>query len=295
MSKPTMRVTFDTNVWNRMVFPERHVDSPNYLSLVEIKNAIRSGQMRGFISEGFGTVEAIKKENRAKFHAQNVPKVEVASKSYGRGLHGMTIEIKANHSLHPGIGEEFEEELNEALAIGIKLLATPYIGLSVPDRLRNNPEIYAEEVFATADYNERFGNVVRTIVDRGVGEGVLAALAKEFTARLDGPRPDGLSDRALIHGVYEYACASGLSKEKRQIEKAFAESADGDLAAAHIAFSNDYLCTEDRGRSAVSPSIFDTENRAWLKAEYGVEILNVQQLANLQGGTASGGPKKHGR
>jgi hypothetical protein len=26
---PTMRVTFDANVWNRMVVPERHVNSPN--------------------------------------------------------------------------------------------------------------------------------------------------------------------------------------------------------------------------------------------------------------------------
>jgi len=276
-----MRVTFDTNVWNRMVFPERYVNSPNYLSLGKIKNAIRSGQVRGFISEGFATVEAVRRENRAKFHAQNVPKVEVTNKSHGNGLNYMTIEIKANHSLHPGIGKEFDEELNEALAIGIELLTTPYIGLSVPDRLRNNPHIYAEEVFATADYNERFGDVVRTIVDRGVGEGMLLALAKEFTARLDGPRPDGLSDRALIYGVYEYACASGLSKEKRKIEKAFAESADGDVVAAHIAFGNDYLCTEDRGGSAVSPSIFDAQNRAWLKTEYRVEILNVQQLANL--------------
>jgi hypothetical protein len=276
-----MRVTFDTNVWNRMVFPERHVNSPNYLSLLAIKNAIRSGQMRGFISEGFGTIEAIRRANRAKFHAQNVPTVEVTNKSYGHNLHCMTIEIKANHSLHPGIGEEFEEELNEALSIGIKLLTTPYIGLPVPDRLRNNLHIYAEEVFATADYNERFGDVVRTIVDRGVGEGALPALAEEFTARLDGPRPVSLSDRALIYGVYEYACTSGLSKEKRQIEKAFAESADGDLVAAHIAFGNSYLCTEDRGGTAVSPSIFDAENRAWLKTKYGVEILNVQQLAHL--------------
>jgi hypothetical protein len=276
-----MRVTFDTNVWNRMVFPERHVNTANYLSLIAIKSAIRSGQLRGFISEGFGTAEAVKKADRAKFHAQNVPNVEVTNKSYGHGLHCMTIEIKANNSLHPGIGEEFEEELNEALAIGIKLLSTPYIGLPVPDRLRSNPHIYAEEVFATADYNERFGDVVRTIVDRGVGEGVLPALAKEFTARLDGPRPASLSDRALIYGVYEYARSSGLSKERRRIEKAFAESADGDLVAAHIAFGNDYLCTEDHGGTAVSPSIFDAKNRAWLKTEYGVEILDVQQLAHL--------------
>ena len=264
-----------------MVFPERYVSSPNYLSLGKLKNAIRSGQVSGFISEGFGTVEAVRKANRAKFHADSVPKVEVTNKSHGSGLNTMTIEIKANHSLYPGIGEEFEEELNEALAIGIKLLTTPYIGLPVPDRLRNNPHIYAEQVFATAEYNERFGDVVRTIVDRGVGEGVLPALAKEFTARLDGPRPAGLSDRALIYGVYEYACASGLKKEKERIEKAFAESADGDVVAAHIAFGNDYLCTEDRGGSALSPSIFDAENRAWLKTEYGVEILNVEQLATL--------------
>jgi hypothetical protein len=276
-----MRVTFDTNVWNRMVFPERHVNRPNYLSLVKIKNAIRGGQLRAFISEGFGTVEAVKRADRAKFQAQNVPNVEVTNKSYGHGHHGMTIEIKANHSLHPGIGKEFEEELNEALAIGIKLLSTPYIGLPVPDRLRNNPHIYAEEVFETADYNERFGDVVRTIVDRGVGEGVLPALTKEFTARLDSPRPASLSDRALIYGVYEYACASGLSKEKRRIEKAFAEAADGNLVAAHVAFGNDYLCTEDRGGTAVSPSVFDAKNRAWLKTEYGVEILNVQQMAHL--------------
>jgi hypothetical protein len=160
-----MRVTFDINDWNRMVFPELYVNSPNYLSLGEIQNPIRSGQMRGFISEGFGTVEAVRRENRAEFHAQNAPKVEVTNKSHGNGLNCMTIEIKANHSLHPDIGEEFDEELNEALAIGIKLLTTPHIGLPVSDRLRNNPHIYAEEVFATADYNERFGDVVRTIVE----------------------------------------------------------------------------------------------------------------------------------
>ena len=193
----------------------------------------------------------------------------------------MTIEIKADHSLHPGIGEEFEEELDEAVAIGMKLLTTPYIGLPIPARLLNNPDIYAPEVFATADYNERFGNVTGTIVARGVGEGALAAIAKEFTERLDAARPGGLSDRDLINGVYEYSCASGLNKEKRQIEKAFAESADGDVAAAHVAFGNDYLCTEDRGGSAIAPSIFDKDNRAWLKITYGVEILNVQQLSDL--------------
>jgi hypothetical protein len=276
-----MQVTFDTNVWNRMVFPERHLNSPNHAALVKINNAIRSGLVRGFISEGFGTLEAIKRKDRAKYHAENTPKVEVRSKPQGQGLVCMTIEIRTDHSLHPGLGEEFEEELDQALAIGMKLLTTPYIGLSIPARLLNNPHIYAPEVFATSDYNERFGSVVSTIVARGVGEGALVALAKEFTERLDAARPDGLSDRELIKCVYEYACASGLNKEKKQVEKAFGESADGDVVAAHVAFGNDYLCTEDRGGSAMSPSIFNDDNRAWLKTAYGVEILNAQQLSDL--------------
>lgn len=276
-----MQVTFDTNVWNRMVFPDRYKDRPNYLALVKLKDAIQSGRVRGFISEGFGTAESIKKQDRALFHVQNVPNVKVTNKSYGPGLHCLSIEIGARHDLHPGITPEFEEELNEALAIGMKLLTTPYMALPVPDGLRNRPEIYAEEVFATSDYNERFGEIIRTIVDRGVGEGALPALAREFTASLDGPRPDWMTDRDLIYRVYVYASTSGLNKEKRQVEKAFAESADGDLVAAHIAFGNDYLCTDDRGISAGSPSIFDASNRAWLQSLYGVKIVSAQELADL--------------
>jgi len=66
-------------------------ERPNYLSLGKIKKAIRSGQVRGFIGEGFGTVEAVRRENRAKFHTQNVPKVKVTHKSHGSGLNCMTI------------------------------------------------------------------------------------------------------------------------------------------------------------------------------------------------------------
>lgn len=276
-----MRVTFDTNVWNRMVFPERYTDRPNYAALVKLKEAVRSGQIRGFISEGFGTIESIKKQDRALFHLQNVPNVKVTHQSHGPNLHCLSLQIEAKHDLHPGITPEFEEELKEALAIGMKLLTTPYVALSVPNRLRNNPDIYAEEVFATSAYNERFGEIVGTINARGVGEAALPALAREFTANLDGPRPDWMNDRDLIYRVYVYASSSGLSKIKKQVEKAFAEAADGDLVAAHIAFGNDYLCTEDRGGSADGPSIFDAEHRAWLKTQHSVNILNAEQLAQL--------------
>ena len=153
--------------------------------------------------------------------------------------------------------------------------------MAIPDRLRNNPQIYAEEVFATAEYNERFGDVATTIAARGVGGGALAALAKELTARMDGPRPPEWSDREFLYRVYEYARSANRKKERAEIEKAFAESADGDLVAAHVAFGNGYLCSDDHGRSAIGASVLDSDNRAWLKTAYGTNILSAQQLADL--------------
>lgn len=277
----TMRVTFDTNVWNRMVLPDRYANRPNYLALLKIKDAVRNRRVQGFISEGFGTVESVKKQDRALFHVQNVPSVKVTHNSHGPNLHCLSIEIEAKHDLHPGLTPEFDEELKEALSIGMKLLTTPYMALPVPNALRNHPELYAEEVFVTSDYNERFGGVVRTIVDRGVGEAALPALAKDFTAQLDGPRPEWMTDRDLIYRVYVYASQEGIGSLKRQVEKAFAEAADGNVVAAHIAFGNDYLCTDDRGRSAKSKSIFDANNRAWLQSHHGVKIVSAQELADL--------------
>lgn len=276
-----MRVTFDTNVWNRVVFPERYMDRPNHSALLKINTAVQGGVVRGFICESFATQETIRRTDRASYHAQNVPKVEVKTNRPGPGLVHMTIEINAEHDKHPGLSKEFEEELDQALAIGMKLLSTPYIGLRVPNRLRNNPHIYAPEVFATADYNERFGDVAGAVLARGIGEGALVSLAKEFTGRLDAPLPSSLSDRELIRRVYDYACTAGLTKEKRQVENAFAEAADGDVVAAHVAFGTDYLCTDDRGESASGSSVFDDNNRAWLKTTYGIEILSAQQLSGL--------------
>jgi hypothetical protein len=68
-------------------------------------------------------------------------------------------------------------------------------------------------------------------------------------------------------------------QERREIENAVAEWADGDAIAAHVAYGIDVFCSDDRGQSAGAPSIFDEANRAWLQQTYGLRILSVQELA----------------
>lgn len=261
-----------------MVFPEDWSEEPNFPALRLIKQALRTRVLEGFICESFATSEAVHRRNRAKYYVESVPGVIVTSKVLGPGAVGMQLNIDAKHEQHPGLGRHFERELNEALAIGMRLLSTPYIGLAIPPRLRDHPEIYLHKVFATSEYNERFGEVATTIAAKGVGEGALTRLVTELVEQLDGPRPAGMSDRALIYYVYEHAISSGVKKLQRQIEGAFSEAADGDLVAAHVASGAQYLCTEDCGGSAMAPSIFDQRHRAWLTATFGVEIVNARDL-----------------
>jgi hypothetical protein len=49
-----------------MVFPERHLNSPNHAALVKINNAIRSGLVRGFISEEVRNLRSHKKKRPSK-------------------------------------------------------------------------------------------------------------------------------------------------------------------------------------------------------------------------------------
>ena len=123
--------------------------------------------------------------------------------------------------------------------------------------------------------------MAKTFKARGVGQGALIALGKRVNAMFGDQRPAGIGDRELIRGYYDAVCAAGIKAEKAAIDNAYSEDADGDVVAAHIAWGNDYLCTEDRGKSGALPSIFDDENRAWLKSTHGVEILNAQELAAL--------------
>ena len=65
--------------------------------------------------------------------------------------------------------------------------------------------------------------------------------------------------------AWTLVCFAGSARrdanEKAEIQKAVAEWADRDTVAAHFAYTNSYLCSEDRGVSAGSPSIFDAINR----------------------------------
>lgn len=191
--------------WEPMVFAERHTRHPDYAAMVKIKNAIRYSRIHGFICESFATIEAIRTKDRAAYAANKIPIVKTQAATTGPGSIAMSINIESNHSLHPGLPPIQEAKLTEALAIGMRLLTAPYFNQPLPDLLLNNPAFYAPEVFATDDYNERFGAAVSAIQSRGVGNAVLPALLNRIVERLGANRPNVRWEIQLLQHAYRNA------------------------------------------------------------------------------------------
>jgi hypothetical protein len=246
-----MRVTFDTNVWEHLVRPYEHPNSPEHASLQAVHEAIRSGRISGFMSETFATVEAVKRRARFEYIEARPSPIHVESEAGSDGtIHGQ-IKIAANPEDHPGLHPKQRSLLAEALALGFKVLPSSRLGTLRPPELQR-AEVYialTEEqnanVWPLVDY---INEVTTAIEARGVGMAPLIAIAQRIQRRL------GMTDPAWYGGLDQ-----ANEAERREIVAAFSEWADGDSIALHVGYGLDVFCTNDRAQTARS-SVFAAQD-----------------------------------
>lgn len=266
-----MRVTFDSNVWEQVVRPQAHLNSPQFTELQVVHDALRTGRISGFISETFATVEAIKRKARFEYLESRPLPIEVEWAPGDGGTLAGVLKIAADPAHHPGLLPVLRDRFTEALALDFKVLPSTRLGALRP------PDLNREEIRIplTAEQREniwplldRIDEVAKAIEARGVGMAPLLAIAQRIQRRL------GLTNVAWNDGLDQARDES----EKREIADAFAEWADGDSIALHVGYGLDVFCTNDRAQAARS-SIFDSGNRAWLSSTYGVRLMSLGELA----------------
>ena len=266
-----MRVSFDSHILGKVIFPERREKDPDHDCLEQISAALKDGRLQGFLCESIATHEAIATKRRPHYFANRIPKSEVKTHSYGKHS-AVNITIRMDHDRHPGLHEALVEKLEKAQIVGMRILYVPALNLQLPKYLRDRPEFYESRLFETQLYADHFWEITAAIEARGAGCASIKTIIQQFAARL----PETVT--VSRSGMQLLAYAKNEAEEKL-ISKAIAEWADGDLVAAHIASGNEFICSEDRGRSAGGPAVFDDSNRAWLEETYGVGILSVRDLA----------------
>lgn len=240
-----MRVTFDSNAWERIF-------DPHNTDCEVIRNAIDAKRIQGFICEASFKIEAIRKQKRTSYFGKSHIECEFPCTIEPDGkLLFMSIGPKDED--HPGLPPVQAKKLQIALAAGVRLMrCIKWMWVPCPVEI-HNPALFVAETDEECDKREQRQNeAFYRIQTRGVGLGAIDAL--------------GGWDSPIQNESYAV-----------RYQKACAEWADGELAAAHVAYRHDILCTEDHGKGA-KISIFNASNRAWLSKEYGVVFKTLDEL-----------------
>jgi hypothetical protein len=259
--------TFDSNVWRPIVTPARFPADPDIAVSERLNQALRSGALAGFLAETAFTLEQIRKGDRASFLGSYRPAWRITER-VGGDPSTESVTVHPGNGLHTGNPPVVAGHLQDALALGIRLLRTPRIaGIVNPDLRKSD---FASDAGDATARNERFGDCLSAIETRGAGMAQIVALASKYA-------PPG---EHWMRGI-----ARVPQGEHGLLVKAVAEWADGDAVAAHYAYGNDVFCTHDAGVSAGPGSVLHPGNRAWLSADFGVVFQTPAELNATLNGT----------
>lgn len=259
----TLRVTFDTNTFDKASRPSVYAADPEYEDFVEIHEALKRGDLLGFICDTSLTLEGIGVDHRAKVFGGTTAQSSITRTAEDTFTITISPEQPDRLPVHPKQAERFRE----AFSLGIRLLGAPRIGMP-----RAEEEFYAiEEPMKLGERLNRFVDLCREIEVRGLGSKRAESVATRLAGNAQPGRPwfAGLGNARDIH-------------EMREVARAVAEWADGDSIAAHYGYGNDYFCTRDAGKGENrrnDPAILDATNRMWLTAEFGIRFATISEIA----------------
>jgi hypothetical protein len=279
-----MRVTFDTNVLDLACRPERFPKDPRQTEIYKVHNALKSGQIEGFYSVTMITIEAIMRTDRAAVFSgtkittkrettgiiknADLPK-HIREEAAGKDVESITIEFQVEQS-RKNVNPEFSARMRAAKDLGVKVLKdVPRIGAFKMNDPTNEYYLSNGDGHALENWIEKAFEVIRALEARGIGIAQLKALGRNLN----------FSDPELAW--YKALDTASNIHQQRAIERAFAEWADGDAIAAHIAYGIDIFCSADVGNSNVANSVLDPQNRAWLTSTYGTQFESFEDLAAL--------------
>lgn len=251
-----MRVTFDKNVYEFVVDPEKpaNINSSAREDYRKIHEAILKGKIIPFISETILTYEVLKKDQRQSILSH--PQPILVSGSEG------TISIFSNPGIHPGNSTYEDIYLPKAIGMGFKILPDRRFGKLI------NPHVKKEWYYVPdEDYfirSDRYSEILKLLEELNVGY-------IQFKNLINS---NDLGHLPIFTAISLYAGSI------KKLSAALSERSDGDSVALHITYEIDYFCTFDKGANA-GQSVFNDKICNVLKERYLFEKVSPSDLAVL--------------
>ena len=277
-----LRVTFDTNVLDLACRPERFPKDARQPYLRKVHDALRAREIEGYYSITMLTIEGIIRKDRADVMASTLVssppetcsttkndelpeaiRAKIGDADIEKIQKKFVVEQPNRRSLHP----EVVARVNAAHKLGVRALKDiPRIGaFNITDSAGENYLSNGEGDGLHA-WQQKAHEVARTIEDRGLGRAQVKALGTAMNA-------------ASTEDLWFSSLANAKDiHEQRAVERAFAEWADGDAIASHVAYGIDVFCSADVGNSNATSSVLDPDNRDWLTESCGVKFMTFDDL-----------------
>ena len=283
----TLRVTFDTNVLDLACRPERFPKDARQPRLARVHQALQDGEILGFYPVTMLTIEGIENADRAAVFRSTTSTVEegpptitraadvpsaVQAKIGDRDIEAVSMTIRTSQPARKALHPEVVNRMVAAKALGVRVLKAPprIDAFRIDDPTGEYYLANGEDEAALETWLNTIQAAAHAIEQRGLGYAQVRSLGQTLAAR----SPAELWFRALEHAEDIH--------EKRAVQRAFSEWADGDALASHIAYGLDVFCSADVGNSNARDSVLDPINRAWLTATYGIQFMTFDDLlANL--------------
>ena len=157
-----MNVTFDSNVWEKVIDEDNH-------HFAAIKDKIRNGKIQAYICEIALSLESIEKQIRPEFFVDYRPSITINHLPTEDEKLVMQVCFAPNNELHPGHHPKLQTKLLEARHLGFQVLRMTSFGTirtqEIPDEMymdNGNDNIdefwrYADRLSSCAGYITSIG------------------------------------------------------------------------------------------------------------------------------------------
>ncbi len=265
-----MRVTFDTNTLADIVSPETSQRPAGAANGRNVRAAIRSNKILGVFCEVLITLEGITNADRGAVFGSTTINARYQHETAPDGSGVTHIDLLSEQSARRALDQRQADRFLGAFELGLKLLSVPRAGAVSVDDPEGTRYVAEPEENKLAQRLERHFDVATAIEARGLGCAQAQRIADEIRAKDRGNHPFAF-----------YLGRPRNPTERKRINRAIREWADGDSVAAHYGYDIDLFCSEDCGQNARAASVLDNANRAWLTTEYGIQFVTLGQLSDM--------------
>lgn len=266
-----MKVTLDTNVFGPVASPELYSSAPQRGALDKIRELLQTCKIQGYISEGSFALEALSHSDRIDSFIR-----AWATEQY-------RIEL-------PELPAQRISVINDALALGIKVLHVPRVALGSFYDVAEE-DWAKDQNFPIAVRQNRYFTFARSFPE--IGSGALKKLGAELVAshslstqhlsHLEAlPSWPKAEDMMWMQGLLaEFDEPKNYPSQKKFIKEVrdlVAEWNDLDILASHYAYGNDVFCTLDSAKGAGATGILHPNQRERLQADFQVVVMSPEEL-----------------